>query len=302
MSYYIGMDIGGTSTSIGLVKEGEVLDRTIIQIQAFADGPIDQFIDQMVSEVKRLEGKHQCSVEGIGIGAPNGNYYNGTMELAPNMPWKEIHPIASMVEEKLEKRTILTNDANAGAIGEMQFGVAKNLKDFIYITLGTGLGSGIVCNGQVIYGNDGFAGEMGHSILIPDGRDCTCGRKGCLEAYVSLRGIKQTYNELGGAGDLSPNEIAENANAGNELCLSVYDQTGKWLGLKLADAAVYTSPEAIVFFGGIAEASDLFFSSLKESLEENVHNLYRNKIKLLKSSLPLNDAAILGSAALVMRD
>ncbi|MEO9871057.1 ROK family protein [Ekhidna sp.] len=301
MKHYAGIDIGGTSTTIGLVsEEGSIIDRSIIQIADFASDSIDLFIEQMALEVEKLAEKHECKIQGVGIGAPNGNYYNGTIEYAPNMPWKDVHPIAPVLEKRLSCPAVLTNDANAGAIGEMQFGVAKDLKDFIYITLGTGLGSGIVAGGEVIYGHDGFAGEMGHSILVPDGRNCTCGRKGCLEAYVSLRGILETYRDLGGTGETTPKDIAIRAQNGDELCVEVYRKTGNWLGLKLADAATYTSPKAYVFFGGIAAASDLFFPSLIETMEFNIHNLYRDKIQILKSGLPLNDAAVLGSAALVM--
>lgn len=301
MKYYIGIDIGGTSTTLGLVSQsGEIMERSQLMIADFATEPIDMFIQQMAKSIELFTKKHQCKIEGVGIGAPNGNYYNGTIELAPNMPWKAIHPIAQPLQGLLNCPVVLTNDANAGAIGEKQFGVAKELDDFIFITIGTGLGSGIISGGQIIYGHDGFAGEMGHSVVVTNGRGCTCGRRGCLEAYVSLRGVKETYRDLGGIKDLTPKQIAEQAFNGDEVCKEVYTKTGEWLGLKLADAATYTSPEAFIFFGGIAEASELFFPSLKETMEANIHNLYKNKIKLLRSGLPLNDAAVLGAAALVM--
>ncbi len=301
MKYFIGVDIGGTSTTIGLVSDnGEVTDRSIILIQEYANGAIESFLDAIVSAIHELSEKHQVEISGIGIGAPNGNFYRGTIEFAPNMPWKDVHEIASYIEQKVGIRTVLTNDANAAAIGEKQFGVAKEFNDFILITLGTGLGSGIVAGRNVIYGHDGFAGELGHSIVVPDGRDCTCGRKGCLEAYVSIRGLLETYHDLADAKVNTPHDIAVKAKAGDAMAIETFRKTGEWLGLKLADAATYTSPEAIIFFGGIAQSSDLFFPSLKETLEANVHNLYRNKIKILKSGLPLNDSAVLGSAALVM--
>lgn len=301
MDHYIGIDIGGTSTTIGLVSaKGVILDRSVIQIEGFASGPIEPFLDAIADGIEELSLKHGQSIAGIGIGAPNGNYYRGTIEYAPNMPWKSVHEVASYLEEKLDCKTVLTNDANAAAIGEMQFGVAKEMQDFILITLGTGLGSGIVANGQVIYGHDGFAGELGHSIVVPGGRDCTCGRKGCLEAYVSIRGLLETYHDFEVGKVNTPQEIAMKAEAGDRYAKETFVKTGEWLGLKLADAATYTSPEAIIFFGGIAQASDLFFPSLKETLEANVHNLYKNKIRIMKSGLPLNDAAILGSAALVI--
>lgn len=301
MKHYIGMDIGGTSTTVGLVSgDGEILDRSVIMIDSFAFDPIELFLDVVVNEIQDLAKKQGVNISGIGIGAPNGNYYRGTIEYAPNMPWKEVHEIASYLEEKLNCKTVLTNDANAAAIGEKKFGSAKELNDFILITLGTGLGSGIVSSGEVIYGHDGFAGELGHSIVVPGGRDCTCGRKGCLEAYVSLRGLLETYHEFGVGKVNTPQEIAEKAEAGDPHAKEVFVKTGEWLGLKLADAATYTSPEAIIFFGGIAQASKLFFPSLKSTLENNVHNLYKGKIKIMKSALPQNDAAVLGSAALVM--
>ncbi|WP_421763047.1 ROK family protein [Ekhidna sp.] len=301
MKYYIGIDIGGTSTTVGLVsEEGVIKDRSIILIKGFASEPIETFLDAIAEEIKKLSEKHDHSIEGIGIGAPNGNFYRGTIEYAPNMPWKDVHKVAAYLEDKMNCQTVLTNDANAAAIGEKQFGVAKDLNDFILITLGTGLGSGIVSGGNVIYGHDGFAGELGHSIVVPGGRDCTCGRKGCLEAYVSIRGLLETYHAYDVGKVTTPQEIAIKAVARDQFAIETFEKTGEWLGLKLADAATYTSPEAIIFFGGIAQASDLFFPSLKQTLEANVHNLYRNKIRIMKSGLPLNDAAILGSAALVI--
>ena len=301
IKHYIGIDIGGTSTTVGLVsKAGKIVDRSIILIQDYASGPIEPFLDAMADAITELSEKHQVEISGIGIGAPNGNFYRGTIEYAPNMPWKDVHEVAPYLENKLGIRSVLTNDANAAAIGEKQFGVAKDFDDFILITLGTGLGSGIVAGGNVIYGHDGFAGELGHAIVVPDGRNCTCGRKGCLEAYVSIRGLLETYHELADDKVNTPQDIAAKVKAGDPNAIETFRKTGEWLGLKLADAATYTSPEAIIFFGGIAQSSDLFFPALKETLETNVHNLYRNKIKILKSGLPLNDAAVLGSAALVM--
>ncbi|WP_420575843.1 ROK family protein [Ekhidna sp.] len=301
IKHYIGIDIGGTSTTVGLVsKAGKIVDRSIILIQDYASGPIEPFLDAMADAITELSEKHQVEISGIGIGAPNGNFYRGTIEYAPNMPWKDVHEVAPYLENKLGIRSVLTNDANAAAIGEKQFGVAKDFDDFILITLGTGLGSGIVAGGNVIYGHDGFAGELGHAIVVPDGRNCTCGRKGCLEAYVSIRGLLETYHELADDKVNTPQDIAAKAQAGDPNAIETFRKTGEWLGLKLADAATYTSPEAIIFFGGIAQSSDLFFPALKETLETNVHNLYRNKIKILKSGLPLNDAAVLGSTALVM--
>lgn len=302
MKYYAGIDIGGTSTTIGLVSEsGKIIDRSVVRIKEFASGSIEPFLDAIADDLKELAKRNEVAIDGVGIGAPNGNYYNGTIEYAPNMPWKEVYEVAAYLEDKLSCKAVLTNDANAAAIGERQFGVAKGMNDFILITLGTGLGSGIVAGGKVIYGHDGFAGELGHAMVVPGGRDCTCGRKGCLEAYVSLRGLLETYHEFGVGEVTTPKEIAIKAEAGDKHAIETFVKTGEWLGLKLADAATYTSPEAIIFFGGIAQASDFFFPSLKKTLEANVHNLYSDKIRIMRSGLPLNDAAVLGSAALVMK-
>ncbi|MEO1253896.1 MAG: ROK family protein [Bacteroidota bacterium] len=301
MEYYIGIDIGGTSTTIGLVdQEGTILGREVVWIKEYADKAIEHFLDALCDSVGSLAQSNAVEISGIGIGAPNGNFYRGTIEYAPNMPWKQVHEVASYIQEELNCKTILTNDANAAAIGEKQFGAAKPFNDYILMTLGTGLGTGIVSGGQVIYGHDGFAGELGHSVVVPDGRDCTCGRKGCLEAYVSIRGLEQTYSELGGDASISLKDLAELARSGDDRAKEVYVKTGEWLGLKLADAATYTSPESVIFFGGIAQASDLFLPTVKETMEANIHNLYSNKIQLLTSDLPVNDAAILGSAALVI--
>lgn len=300
MNHYIGIDIGGTSTTIGLVDEhGQIMDRQVVWIKEFVDGPIEPFLDAIGASIVEMENNHSVKSEGIGIGAPNGNYYRGTIEFAPNMPWQEVHEVASYLEKKLNRKTILTNDANAAAIGEKQFGAAKDFDDYILITLGTGFGSGIVAGGKVIYGHDGFAGELGHSVVVPGGRDCTCGRKGCMEAYVSIRGLRQTYRELGGDDSIDLKALAELARKGDPAAQKTYVKTGEWLGLKLADAATYTSPEAVIFFGGIAQAHDLFLPITKQTMEANIHNLYRNKIQLLVSELPMNDAAILGAAALV---
>lgn len=302
MRHYIGIDIGGTNTTIGLVSEkGSIVIRDEIKIGDFAHRPFIDFLQAIIDSCIALAATHHASIEGVGIGAPNGSIFKGTIEHSDNLPWKDEYQVASIVEEALKCPVRITNDANAAALGEKEFGVAQNLNDFMVITLGTGLGSGIVCGGKVVYGHDGFAGELGHAVVEHEGRDCTCGRRGCLEAYVSIRGIKQTYQELGGTEDEAPADLMVRARKGDVLAKEVFVKTGEWLGLKLADAATYTSPEAFVFFGGIAECSDLFFPAAKATMEANIYNLYSNKIKLLKSSLPANDAAILGSAALVKR-
>jgi len=311
MDVISGIDIGGTSTKIGIItKSGEILDRTYIGLKDYNDD-LNIFIDTVAHKVKKMCLKHKAILKAVGIGVPNGNQRTGTIEFAPNLPWKEKHPLAQLVLEKLKVPVSLTNDANAAAIGEMKFGNAKNFKDFIMITLGTGVGSGVVVNGNLVIGHDGFAGELGHIIIEPEGRLCNCGRHGCIEEYVSKRGIIQTAVQLLKEGklqskfynflesEINPKILAEAANAGDELAIEVYRKTGTWLGFQMSNAVAFTSPEAIVFFGGIAQAGDVLMNPLKESLEANLLKIYKNKVQVLLSALPENDAAILGSGALV---
>jgi glucokinase len=308
----VGIDIGGTNTVFGLVDEnGQILLKENIHTEHF---PIPEDLVAVVCEhIKRaftaFSETHELA--GIGIGAPNGNFFNGTIEFAPNLKWEGIIPLAKLFEDRLEVKTLLTNDANAAAIGEMMFGGAKGMKDFIFITLGTGLGSGIVANGEMIYGHDSFAGEIGHVIMFPDGRQCGCGRKGCLETYCSATGIKRTYSDL----LMSTHEkvnlkdkvtdakyIYEKALEGEKSAIEAFNYTGDVLGLALANSVAYTSPEAIFLFGGLAQAGDFIFKPTKESMERNLLNIYKNKIKLLPSQLKENDAAILGAASLIWKE
>ena len=312
----IGIDIGGTNTVMGIVdKEGKVIRDKSIPTETHPEYKI--YMNNLANAVEDLVSSMGSEYEiiGIGVGAPNGNYYNGTIEFAPNLKFKGIVPVVDFLKSRFNyTHIILTNDANAAAIGEMIYGGAKGMKDFIMITLGTGVGSGIVVNGEMVYGHDGFAGEIGHTIYDPNGRDCGCGRMGCLETYTSAPGIKRTVFELLSTmnepsvlrgfsfHDLSAKEIDKAARAGDEIALEAFDYTGQVLGLKLADAVAHTSPEAIFLFGGLAQAGELIFDPVKKYFEENLLNIYKNKIKILPSKLPPGEAAILGSSALVWKE
>ena len=246
----------------------------------------------------------------MGVGAPNGNYYSGTIEFAPNLPWRGIIPLAAMFEDKLGIPTALTNDANAAAIGEMTYGAARGLKDFIMITLGTGVGSGIVINGQLVYGHDGFAGELGHVIVNPEGRVCGCGRKGCLETYCSATGVARTAREFLVARsepsllrnvpveDIQSKDVYDAAVKGDKLAQEIFEYTGKILGEALANFVAFSSPEAIILFGGLAKSGDYITKPIQKALEDNVLNIYKGKTKLLLSQLKDADAAVLGASAL----
>jgi len=249
---------------------------------------------------------------GVGVGAPNGNFYSGTIEYAPNLPWKGIIPLAKLMSEKFKLPVTLTNDANAAAIGEMMYGAAKGMKDFIMITLGTGVGSGIVANGQLIYGHDGFAGELGHTIVIPDGRIHEgTGKKGSLESYASATGVRLTSLELLEKSsedsllrninkeDLDSKTVYDAAIKGDKLALEIFEYTGKILGLALANAVMFSSPEAIILFGGLTKAGDLILKPTRKNMEENLIQVFQNKVKILVSHLKESDAAILGASALV---
>ncbi len=306
-----GIDIGGTNTAYGLVdREGNILMKDTITTGNFSTA--EEFVSAMEIVIRKALSSlgSSYSLAGIGIGAPNGNYYKGTIEFPPNLKWKGITPLAKYFEEKFDVKTVLTNDANAGAIGEMLFGGAKNMKDFIYITLGTGLGSGIVVNGELVYGHDGFAGELGHVVMFPDGRVCGCGRYGCLEAYCSATGIKRTYIEKrwrkekmnDGLKDIHTKDIYDKAVAGDEDALSAFEYTGEILGFALANSVLYTSPEAIFLFGGVALAGDFIFKPTIASFEKYLYPIFKGKIKILSSKLMENEAAVLGAASLIWKE
>jgi glucokinase len=275
---------------------------------------VETFIDELYNHLSDLIAKAGGvgRMKGIGVGAPNGNYYTGTIEYAPNLPWKGIIPLAKMIEDKFKLPVTLTNDANAAAIGEMMYGAAKGMNDFIMITLGTGVGSGIVANGKLVYGHDGFAGELGHTIIIPDGRlHEGTGKKGSLESYASATGVRLTTLELLEKSDqpswlrnvpvdeIDSKKVYDAAMEGDELAKSIFAYTGKILGLALANFVMFSSPEAIVLFGGLTKAGDLILKPTRESMEENLIQVFQNKVKILVSHLKESDAAILGASALV---
>jgi glucokinase len=261
--------------------------------------------------VPLIEAFGKDNVVGAGIGAPNGNFFTGEIIFAPNLPWKGVViPMAKMAQEALGVKATLTNDANAAAIGEMIYGAAKGMKDFILVTLGTGVGSGFVANGQLIYGHDGFAGELGHVIAVRNGRKCGCGRLGCLEAYTSATGIVHTAEQWleerkedsllrAHRGAITSKLIHGLAEKGDPLALEIFEYTAEILGQTLADSVAITSPQAIIFFGGLAKAGDLLLKPVKKYLEANLLNIYQNKVQILQSALPDADAAILGASALV---
>ena len=310
----IGIDVGGTNTVFGFVDETGVCIYES-SILTHADQDADQLFGRLFIKVDSDFKKYSDVYEliGIGIGAPNANYYKGTVELPPNLNWGIVN-VLEIVKKYSPLPSAITNDANAAAIGEMIFGAAKGMKDFIVITLGTGLGSGIVVNGELVYGADGFAGEIGHTIVDPNGRECGCGRKGCLETYASASGIRRTVYELIGTtnipselrnvsySQLTAKDIADEANNGDKLALAAFDYTGKILGLKLADSIAYLSPEAIILFGGLALAGDLIFTPTKRYMEEYLLNIFKNKVKLLPSALPGAHAAVLGASALIWNE
>ncbi len=297
-SLVAGIDIGGTNIEIGLVnQQGEILYRKSFQTVKFLT--VEDLVNDIAEEINNFFSTHSpFLLEGIGIGAPNGNIFKGTIDHAPNLPWKGEIPLADLFSKKMEVDVKLNNDANAATIGEMIFGAAKGCKDFIFITLGTGLGSGIVCNGQLVYGHGGHAGEVGHMILVPDGRMCGCGRKGCVETYCSATAIQQTYAEITNL-QLSSKEIYLQAKGGVDNAILAFKKTGEWLGLALANAVAVTEPEKIILFGGLAQAGEILLQPTIQSFEKNALFIYQNKIPIIYSSLPQNEAAVLGAASLI---
>lgn len=311
----IGIDIGGTFSKYGLVdKSGGVYLEGSIKTSEHKD--VNSFLKTLHQTIIKsiAELKDSFEIKGVGIGAPNGNYYDGSIEYAPNLSWKGKIPLAKMLHEYFNVPVVLTNDANAAALGEMMYGGAKNMNDFIVITLGTGLGSGIVVNGQMVYGHDGFAGEMGHITAVENGRQCGCGKKGCLETYASASGIKRTVfelladsNEDSGLRNISFNDltatmISTAADKGDIIALRAFDFTAEILGKKLADAVAFTSPEAIFLFGGLANAGDYLFKPVKKYMEENLLLVFRNKVKILPSGLMNTNAAVLGASGLIWKE
>jgi glucokinase len=317
----IGVDIGGTNTAIGVVDaDGNVLLKDNIATPSHGD--INKYITELADAIKELINSvtlmnPEVEVLGIGAGAPNGNYYNGTIEHAPNLSFKGIVPFAQLLSEKFPeyKAIALTNDANAAALGEMIYGGAKGMKHFVIYTLGTGVGSGIVVDGNLLYGHDGFAGECGHTTLIPGGRLCGCGGRGHVETYCSATGMKRTAFEIlardnatqsvladKSFNELSSKMIFDAAEKGDAVALEVFEQTGKWLGQAMADTVAHTSPEAIFLFGGPTAAGEYLFKPARESMEKHLLPIYKNKVKILPSQLKFGDAAIIGASALVHKE
>ena len=311
--FVVGIDIGGQTSKIGIVDtRGNVTCQSVIRTDTYTD--VNLFINDLHDAISKLVNT-SCGFEnirGIGVGAPNGNYYTGTIENAVNVVWggNKIIPFAELLSVKLSLPVALTNDANAAAVGEMTYGVAKGMKNFIMITLGTGVGSGIVINGEVVYGHDGFAGELGHTTAVRyNGRLCNCGRTGCLETYTSATGLARTARELIESTDIpsqlrnitSPitsKDVYEAAVEGDQLALQIFEFTGKKLGESFADFVAFSAPEAIILFGGLARAGDFIMKPVEESMNANLLPLWRGKIKLLFSQLKESDAAILGASAL----
>lgn len=310
-----GIDIGGTNTVIGLVnRDGDCISEVSLPTQAESS-----FANYLASIVSKIDGLVQAAngtvqVKGIGIGAPNGSYNLGAIVDAPNLKWKGILPICRELKLQTKLPVALTNDANAAAVGEMLFGEAKGMKDFIVITLGTGLGSGIVSNGKLVIGHDGFAGEMGHTVVKPFGRQCGCGKRGCLETYVSATGICRTVYKLLASSNqpselrsisfdkLTSKMITEAAQKGDPIAREAFEYTGCILGTKLSDAVAFFSPEAIFLFGGLSKAGDLILDPTKRHMEENMFPVFRNKVKIIPSGLNGKNAAVMGTAALIWQD
>ena len=309
----IGIDIGGQTTKCGIVDaRGTVLSQTVIRSDNFTD--VTPYIAELAEALNRIiaEAKAEGRIRGIGVGAPNGNYYTGTIESAVNLAWggTKIIPFAKLLSEQMNGIPVsLTNDANAAAMGEMTYGAARGMKNFIMITLGTGVGSGIVINGEVVYGHDGFAGELGHTCAVRhNGRQCNCGKTGCLETYASAIGVARTAREwlemsdepsvLRSLDKITSKDVYEAAKEGDKLALKIFDFTGRILGEKFADFIEFSAPEAIVLFGGLARAKEFLAAPIQKAMDENVLSLWRGKVKLVFAQLKESAAAILGASAL----
>lgn len=310
--YVIGMDMGGTNTVFGIVDtRGNVVSKGAVKTSTHQD--VNLYIEDIhVALSKLIEAVGGIDlIKGIGVGAPNGNYYTGNIEFAPNLPWKGVIPFASLMADKFGVPTALTNDANAAAVGEMTYGAARGMKNFIMITLGTGVGSGIVIDGKVVYGHDGFAGELGHVIVMRNnGRTCGCGRTGCLEAYASATGVARSAREILESSnkssllrnipieDITSKDVFDAAEQGDEIAIEIFNFTGKILGEAFADFVTFSAPEAIILFGGLSKAGDLIMHPIVENMEKNLLNIWKGKVKVLFSELKEADAAVLGASAL----
>lgn len=311
--YVIGLDMGGTNSVFGVVDaRGTIKAQTVIKTRGYKN--VEEYVAKAVEALQpaiEVVGGIE-NIKGMGIGAPNANYYTGTIDNAANLEWKGIVPIAKLFSEALGIPVRVTNDANAAAMGEMTYGAARGMKNFIMITLGTGVGSGIVCDGRVVYGSDGFAGELGHVIVdrSPEARPCGCGRKGCLETYTSATGVARTARLVlanstldSKLREINPDDITSYdvfvaAEAGDKLALEIFEETGRRLGEACADFAAFSSPEAFIFFGGLTKAGDYLMNPIRKAYDENVLFVYKDKAKLLVSTLNGSEAAVLGASAL----
>lgn len=311
--YVIGLDLGGTNSVFGIVdRRGTIVTTTSVKTQEQND--VEVYVDNCCTALKKIieEVGGIEKIQAMGIGAPDANYYTGIIDNPANLPWKGEIPLAKMFSDRLGIPVALTNDANAAAIGEMAYGAAKGMKNFIMITLGTGVGSGIVVNGQVVYGSDGFAGELGHVIVdkSSEARSCGCGRKGCLETYCSATGVARTAKMIVSSSErptllrnipldeITSKDVAIAAGQGDEVAKEIFEYTGKILGEACADFAAFSSPEAFIFFGGLTKAGDLLMDPIKKAYDENVLFLYKNKAQMIVSELDDAGAAVLGASAL----
>ena len=311
--YVVGIDVGGQTTKLGIVDtRGQVLSQTVIRTDTYDD--VNLYIDELAAALEKIirESDSEGKIRGIGVGAPNGNYYTGNIENAVNLVWggSKTIPFAELLSQKSGGlKVALTNDANAAAVGEMTYGAARGMKNFIMITLGTGVGSGIVINGEVVYGHDGFAGELGHTCAVRNnGRICNCGKTGCLETYCSATGVARTAREwldltdepsvLRSLDSISSKDVYEAAKEGDKLALKIFEFTGKILGQSFADFVAFSAPEAMVLFGGLARAKEYLYEPIMNSMNANLLPLWKNKIKIVFSQLKESDAAILGASAL----
>lgn len=321
--FSIGIDIGGTNTSLGLVDlKGDIVSEVNLKTKDYQNP--EEYVKAIKDILLPIIEKHRKeNILGIGIGAPNANYYTGNIEFAVNLPWKGVIPFRQMIKDAMKMPAIITNDANAAAIGELVYGAAQGIQNFIMVTLGTGVGSGFIANGEVIYGDDGFAGEIGHVIAIRDGRPCSCGRRGCLETYASATGIVTTAMEFLQQADkntdedvpsefllsfwrakhqITSKEIFIAAEAQDPLALEIFEFTGKILGETLANTVAITSPKMIVLFGGLSLAGDYILLPTKKHMEENLLSIFQNKVSIVLSELNNKNAAILGAASLIFKE
>lgn len=310
--YVVGVDVGGTTTKIGIVdRRGNIITQTVIN-SAYGPDEGNLFLDAVCDAIRNLAKEiGMDQIQGVGIGAPNANFYTGNIEDAANLPWAKgkVIPLASTLKDNLQVPVTVTNDANAAAMGEMTYGAARGMKDFIMLTLGTGVGSGIVVNGQLVYGHDGFAGELGHTCVVRyNGRQCGCGKTGCLEAYCSATGVARTAREWLNMSDepsmlrsstlIKSKDVYDAAKLGDKLAIEVFNFTGTILGRSCADFVAFSAPEAIVFFGGLANAWEFIEKPIREAMEANLLSVWKGKVALIHSALKESDAAILGASSL----